>query len=68
MHSLGLTEAAVHCGGPTICVGFSAQMSWLVFLFLGGSGFLDDRSAHVAVCRHGARGPGALRAVEMAAA
>lgn len=65
---VSLTEASVHFRGPTICIGFSAQMSWLVFLFLGRSGFLDDSSAHVAVCRHGARGPRALRAVEMAAA
>lgn len=65
---VSLTEASVHFRGPTICIGFSAQMSWLVFLFLGRSGFLDDSSAHVAVCRHGARRPRALRAVEMAAA
>lgn len=53
---------------PTICVGFSAQMSWLVFLFLGGSGFLDDSGTHVAVCRHRACGSRALRGMEMAAA
>jgi hypothetical protein len=54
--------------GLTICVGFPAQMSWLVFLLLGGSGFLDHNSTHVAVCGHRTRGPWALRGMEVAAA
>lgn len=61
-------DVSIRIHGLTICVGLSAQMSWLVLLLLGGSGFLDYSSTHVAVCRHRTRGPRALRGMEMSAA
>ena len=57
-----------HFNGLTICVGFSAQMSWLVFLLLGWSGLLNYGSTHVAVCRNRTCGSRALGGMKMAAA
>lgn len=61
-------DVSIRFNGLTICVGFSAQMSWLVFLFLGWSGLLYYRSTQVAVCGNRTCGSRTLGCMKMSAA
>lgn len=54
------TEAFTRFSGLTICVDFSAQMSWLVFLLFGRSDLLYYNSTHVAVGGYRAGGSGTV--------
>lgn len=62
------TDVFTRFSGLTICVNFSAQMSWLVFLLFGRSDLLYYNSAHVAVGRDGAGGSRTVWCMKMSTA
>lgn len=67
-HLERFTEAFTRFSGLTICVDFSAQMSWLVFLLFGRSDLLYYNSTHVAVGGYRAGGSGTVRCMKMSTA
>lgn len=67
-HLERFTEALTRFSGLTICVDFSAQMSWLVLLLFGRSDLLYHNSTHVAVGGYRAGGSGTVRCMKMSAA